>query len=161
LDAERRPGSALAAALRALARRELSAAQLTDHLLRRGHAADDVAAAIARLTAERLLDDARLAAALARQLAERKGRGPARIVREIERRGIAPPIAREAVRAAFADGDEAALVEQYLDRHPPTAPVTQGDLARLYRALLRRGFATPMILSALRRRYGATPQNDE
>ncbi len=61
--------------LKMLGRRELSEAQIRQRLLRKGHEADAVEEAIARLKVERALDDTRVAAAIARTETGIKRRG--------------------------------------------------------------------------------------
>ena len=58
--------SAYLTALKQLARRELSEAQIRQRLSRRGFTPDDIDPAIARLRQDGSLDDARVAAAIAR-----------------------------------------------------------------------------------------------
>ena len=62
-------------ALKMLARRELSEAQLRQRLLRRQHDPDAIEAALARLKSERSLDDERVAGAIARSETNLKKRG--------------------------------------------------------------------------------------
>ena len=58
--------SAYADALKLLARRELSEAQVRQRLARKGHTEPDIDQAVARLVADRSIDDARVAEAIAR-----------------------------------------------------------------------------------------------
>ena len=84
-----------------LARRELSEARIRERLVRRGHAPDAVDEAVARLRAERALDDARVAEAIARNEASERRRSRLRVRLEIERAGIAGGTAQRAVDDAF------------------------------------------------------------
>jgi regulatory protein len=61
-----KPESIHTTALRMLARRELSEAQVRERLARRGYAVNDIDAAIHRLKDQRAIDDARVAEAIAR-----------------------------------------------------------------------------------------------
>ncbi len=94
-------------ALKMLARRELSEAQLRQRLLRRQHDPDAIEAALARLKSERSLDDERVAGAIARSETNLKKRGRYRVTRQIEAAGIASSIAKRIVDETFAaiDGD--------------------------------------------------------
>src|SRR5262245_1864617 len=89
--------SARVAALRMLARRELSEAQIRQRLARRGYEEADIDAAVERLKAERAIDDARVAGAIARSETALKRRGKRRISRKIAQAGIAPAVARRAI----------------------------------------------------------------
>jgi regulatory protein len=74
-------------ALTLLARRELSEAQVRQRLSRRGFTPDDIASAVDRLRQDGSLDDARVAAAIARSQLSIKKRGARRVRREIEAAG--------------------------------------------------------------------------
>ncbi len=137
--------------LRMLARRELSEAQVRERLARRGHEATAIDDAVERLVAERAIDDRRVAEAIARAETSLKGRGRHRVRRQVERAGIAPPVARQAIDAVFEHLDAAAMLERALDRRLRGRPDADDDRERqrLYRALLAQGFDTDAILRAL------------
>src|SRR5207244_7951720 len=109
-------GNAYLDALKMLARRELSEAQIRQRLARREHADDDIDAAVERLRTERAIDDRRVAGAIARTQSSLKRRGKLRIRREIEHAGIASATARSAVDEVFADVDADALLEESLSK---------------------------------------------
>jgi regulatory protein len=141
------------AALRMLAGRELSEAQVRQRLARRRHDPDAVDAAIARLKAERSLDDERVAGAIARREAGLRKRAARRVEQAIERAGIARPIAQRAVADAFEaiDGDE--LLAAALDRRLRGRVVRDDrERHRLYRYLLAQGFDPDRVHAALRKR---------
>src|SRR5262245_52234326 len=71
-------------ALRMLARRELSEAQVRQRLRRRAHEEDAIQEAVDRLKRERALDDERVAEALARTETSVKRRGKLRVKQAIE-----------------------------------------------------------------------------
>ena len=81
-----------------LGRRELSEAQVRQRLARKGHEPDAVDAAVDRLRAERAIDDARVAEAIAHTETTVRRRGKLRVRRQIEQAGIAPATARAAHR---------------------------------------------------------------
>ena len=150
-----KPGTtAYVAALQLLARRELSEAQVRIRLLRRGYGADDIDDAVASLKAERALDDGRVAGAMARTAVTLKRRGRRRVRLEIERAGIAPAVARQAVEETFGDLDEDALLEGALDRRrrPAKSLNEPAEFGRLYRYLVGQGFDPERVLHALTRR---------
>src|SRR5436190_11517250 len=92
-------------ALRMLARRELSEAQVRQRLARRGHEDDAIDEAVVRLKAERAIDDARVAEAIARTETAVKRRGKLRVRRQIESAGVSSAEARRAVTDAFQEID--------------------------------------------------------
>jgi regulatory protein len=140
-------------ALRQLGRRELSEAQIRQRLSRRGFTPDDVDTAVARLRQDGSLDDARVAAAIARSQLSLKKRGERRVRREIEAAGIAPALAERAVAEVYAEVDADALMAAAIDRRLGTKRLTdEREMARLYRYLVGQGFDADRAMAALRAR---------
>jgi regulatory protein len=142
---------AYVAGLRLLARRELTEAQVRERLSRRGHQDADIDAAVNRLKEERALDDARVAAAMARTGVTVKRRGRLRLKRELDAAGIAAPVAREALDAVFGSLDPDDLLEAALRRRLRDGRLIADDreFQRLYRYLAGQGFESDRILAAL------------
>jgi len=133
-----------------LARRELTEKQIRQRLTRRGLEADAIDEAVARLKAERAIDDARVAGAFARTAVRLKGRGPMRLERDLQALGIDRGAARAAVKDILADTDERTLARQALARRWRRAERPEpADAARLYRGLLRQGFGPAAARAAL------------
>jgi regulatory protein len=147
-----RPTRAYVAGLRLLARRELTTARLRERLLRRGCPPVEIEDALERLQADGALDDRRAARAQASTAARVHGRGRLRILRELEAAGVDDARAREAVEAAFAELDEAALIERAIDRRLRGPIDDERQLRRLHQYLVRLGFSPADALSALMRR---------
>jgi regulatory protein len=145
---------AYVAGLTLLSRRELAEAQLRTRLARRKFDEQDIDAAVERLRRERAIDDRRTALACARTEVRIRHRGRARVVRQIEALGIARDVAREAVAEVFAEIDEAALLEQALDRRlRHGADVSDpAVLRRVHRYLLGQGFDPGRVTALLRSR---------
>jgi regulatory protein len=139
-------------ALKMLARRELSEAQLRLRLTRREHPSDAIDTALARLKAEGSLDDERVAGMIARSETGLKKRGRYRVLRQIEAAGIAPAIARRAVDETFATIDGDALMNEALGRRLRGKTRIDDDKAfnRLYRYLVTQGFEPDRVLALLR-----------
>jgi regulatory protein len=139
-------------ALRMLARRELSEAQLRERLLRRQHGPDAIQAALTRLKSERNLDDERVAGAIARSETNLKKRGRFRVTRQIEAAGIASSIAKRVVDETFAAIDGDALLKQALARRLRGRTRIEDDreLQRLYRYLVAQGFEPDRVMALLR-----------
>jgi len=89
------------AAMRALARRAHARFDLRRRLLQKQHPPAAVDGALERLSALGLLDDVRFAKDYSFAKAHR-GRGPARLVRDLQAQGIDRRIAEEAVRSSLA-----------------------------------------------------------
>jgi len=131
------------AALRALARRAHARFDLRRRLLQRQHPAAAVDGALDRLTAVGLLDDLRFAIDYAAAKA-RRGRGPARLVRDLQAQGIERRVAEDAVRSSLAsegvDPADAvrALAEKRARQLAGLPPAVRKR--RLVAFLARRGF---------------------
>ncbi len=139
-------------ALTLLSARELSETQLRARLARRQFDPDDIDAAVARLTADRTLDDRRVALALARMESAIKHRGRARVIQKVRQAGISAALADEAVREVFEDVDEGELLARALERWLRGQAVRDLDergRARIVRGLMAQGFALERILKKL------------
>ena len=150
-------GRAYADGLKMLARRELSELQVRQRLARKGHDADAIDDAIARLREERAIDDARVAEAIARTETAVRRRGRLRVRMRIERAGIAKTTAKQAVDEVFETIDDAALLESSLRkrlRHRDTI-ADEREFQRLYRYLVGQGFESDRVLAALNARRRA------
>lgn len=131
------------AALRALARRAHARFDLRRRLLQKQHPPAAVDGALGRLANAGLLDDARFALDYAAAKA-RRGRGPTRLVRDLQSQGIDRRVAEEAVRTSLAaEGvDPADAVRALAEKRSRQlaglpAPVRK---RRLVAFLVRRGF---------------------
>jgi regulatory protein len=151
-----RSSAALEAAVRLLLIRLRSRREIADRLGRKGYPADVVAATIARLENDGLLDDMRFAKAwVAGRLAVRPS-GAVRVRRELQQKGIPRDIIEEVLRAGLSEADErahaVALAQARLRRYrnePRDVAVR-----RLAGVLQRRGFSSNAIAVALREVFG-------
>ena len=136
-----------------LARRELSEAQVRQRLSRRAESQASIDEAVARLKAERSIDDDRVAGAIARTQTSVRGRGKRRVLQQIEAAGIAKSVAARAVDEAFQDIDADALLSASLSKRLRGRERIADDreFQRLYRYLLTQGFDTDRILAHLRK----------
>ena len=140
-------------ALQQLARRELSEAQIRQRLSRRGFTPEDIDLAIDRLRQDGSLDDARVAAAIARSQLSIKKRGARRVRREIEAAGITSALAERAVAEVYAEVDADALMAAAIDRRLGARRLDDDrEMARLYRYLVGQGFDADRAMAALRAR---------
>jgi regulatory protein len=145
-------------ALKMLARRELSEAQVRQRLVRRGHTPQSIDTAIERLKGERAIDDERVAGAIARTETRVRGRGRLRVVRQIEAAGIASSIASRAADEVFQDIDVDALLASALEKRlRGRTTIDERDARRLYRYFTAQGFESDRVLAALRQRKARRP----
>jgi regulatory protein len=124
---------AVDAALRALARRDHSAAELDTRLARDGVSEDARRDAVGRLVEVGYVDDAQYAVRRAELLAER-GLGDEAIRLELERRGLEREQIEEALSSLPAEPERARRVAE-----------RAGGGVRAARALARKGFAAETI----------------
>jgi regulatory protein len=136
------------AALRALARRDHARLDLERRLVKRQHPPQAAAVALARLEARGLLDDRRFAERYAAVRATR-GKGPARILKDLLAQGVERRAAEAAVRRALEEEGIDPAVEA---RAAAAKRARQlGGLPsavrrrRLAAFLVRRGYARPQI----------------
>lgn len=130
-------------------------AELRRLLIRKGEPAADVDAAIERLRASGLLDDANFARQLTRSKALGAGLSRRRIQQELAKRGVARDVSDEAVAQVFEDEaiDEDASIEKVARKK--LRMLTKVDEAtrrrRLYAFLARRGYDSDDIQRVLAR----------
>ncbi|PXX98237.1 regulatory protein RecX [Halomonas sp. LBP4] len=146
-------------AIRLLARREYSRAELLERLSARGHEAADIQACLDALAEQGLQSDARFAESFLRSRIAR-GQGPLKIRAELERRGID----RERIRDAFAElegqgeADWFALAREALARRFTGPGDTPRERARRERFLAGRGFAFDQLRHALAHAWDEAPE---
>jgi regulatory protein len=135
-----------------------SARELARKLRQRGERERDVAAAIARLTAAGLVDDAAYARQLARSRVGGRGDSRRRVSQVLAQKGVTRDVADEAVAEVFADEavDEEALAEASARKKVRSlagedAPTRR---RRLYGYLARRGHDADVIRRVLTRVLG-------
>jgi regulatory protein len=140
-------------ALRMLARRELSEAQVRQRLARRRHDSEQIDDAVASLKQEGAIDDRRVADAIARSETSLRRRGRLRVKRKIESAGISSSVARDATDETFDAIDPDALLEAALAKRLRHGKAVADDreFNRLYRYLVSQGFEPDRVLARLRK----------
>lgn len=155
--AEAEPQAARERALRLLAYRERTEAELRSRLMDDGYSAATVESTVTRLLDTGLLDDRRFAEQTARVLVEGRGYGRGRALRSLRRSGLDEELATESL-------DAYAPVDAEPDRALRAArrAVRPGDTVdRLGARLVRRGFAVSDALSAARTVVSSQPADDD
>ena len=102
------------------------------------------------------LNDTRFAESYARARREGEGFGKMRVVRDLRQRRVAPGVAEQAVKGAFADADETEMIEAYLARkyrgkNLPEFLQEDKNLNSAFRRLRYAGFATGPAIQVLKR----------
>ena len=149
------PASVHESALRSLARRALSQAEMAERLARRGFGEDEVREEVRRLRRAGLLDDE----ALARSLVEgflRQGYGRRALFARLRRRKLSRRVAEAALGAVAEDAAAGALqraLARAVRRYPEwrTLPT---ERRKMVRYLLTRGFQVSAVKDAMAARDG-------
>jgi regulatory protein len=138
-------------AIRRLARRDHSVAELRQALLERDHDPAEVEAALERLRRERYLDDAGFAERFARSRMAHQGLGRLRVRQGLRQRGVDRGTIDAGIAGALREVDERELLDglarRYWRQHAGVEPARR--LPRLWSFLLRRGFAPGLVRDRL------------
>jgi regulatory protein len=155
--------AAFQAAIRSLAARAHSVAELKQKLRAKKFGAKSVNQTVVRLKKLGFLDDHKLAEQYASSLARNRAFGRFRVERELRARRVDPRSVEPALKAAFEETDERALLEKVLEKKVSSLrlPLTRTRLASLIASLRRRGFRTGDIIKAVRARPELAPVAEE
>ncbi len=134
-------------AMRRLARREHSRAELRGKLVGRGFENDSVEELLQGLEDQDLLSDERFAMSLIASRAE-TGYGPKRIDLELRNRGVSEELARETLAQAGVDWEQQ-VTDQAVRKFGSDPAQTFPEWVRRARYLERRGFGQDAIRLAI------------
>lgn len=142
-----------ARALKAIAGRARSVAEMRRLLLRRAARPADAEQIVQRLKDLGYLNDEKFAHAYAAWRLENQRLGRRRVERDLRARLVPPKLAERAVGKTYEDVDEAKLVREHLARRlrHTGPPKDRRKLASLYRHLLGAGFSPGAIIPELRK----------
>jgi len=148
---------------RLLALREHSAGELRLKLKRKGFAERTIALLIEKFTAQRLIDDARLAMSLARRALERKPAGRAFLVAVLRKKMIERSLAERTVDQVLEEIDQTAAAVRALEQKWPNRNQIEVESVRskAYSYLSRRGFDYQTARAACNEVFGTTGKADE
>ena len=144
----RAPRSIREAAMDYLSRREHATQELTQKLLTKGYEEDDVTAALARLTEQGLLSDARFTEAFINQRIS-QGSGPLKIRAELRQKGVSDAMISEFLNERdpfWRESAQAVRSKKYGSKLPSDLK----EKARQSRFLQSRGFSTEHTRYAMR-----------
>ena len=131
-------------ALRALAQRALSAAELRGKLERRSEDEEQIEGVLARLQELRYLDDTQVA----RIESQRRGVGAYRVQARLKQRGVGEEVIREVIAARDPD-EEVIEARALLKRRLSSIRRGTNPKAKAYGLLARRGYGGEVIRRAL------------
>ena len=151
------------AALRILARRDYSQAELRKRLADKGFDSERIDTTLQRCVELGYLDDARYALNRATSLMSHGRAVGHRILTDLKQRGISEELAEQALAAAREACDEDALLADLLTRRFPdfsysTAPAR--EKRRVINFLQRRGFTIGRIMDQITRKGVASDHED-
>jgi regulatory protein len=136
-------------AYKAVARRELTVAELRTRLERKHVPPEAIDDAVAELEATGFLDDARYAQQFAEDKRELDKWGSERIARDLQRRGVPQGLIDAAVSTRSRDSELQTAVLLLEQRHP-APPEDDRERDRAWQMLVRRGYTPEIAYDAIR-----------
>src|SRR5690349_3110763 len=138
-------------AVGALGRRARAVAELKRLLRQKVRKQEDgeilVNAVIEKLKEQKYLNDAQYAASYSSYRKENEKFGRMRVVTDLKIKGVHGDVIESAVGAAYENVDEEQLARAYLRRKRiDKKPANQKEAARVFRSLVRAGFASRVIV---------------
>ncbi|MBV8072738.1 MAG: regulatory protein RecX [Acidobacteriaceae bacterium] len=142
-------------ALRILAARPYSEAELRQKLARRSETPAALTETIARLREYGFADDRKFSEVFAASRLQNKGFGASRVLRDLRGKRVSAAVAEQAVSNAFAGTDERELANAFLERKYRGKNLReflreQKNLASAYRRLRTAGFSSSTALFVLK-----------
>lgn len=149
-------------AVKYLAMRPHSRAELERKLRRRGHANEVIQTVLDDLSRKKFLDDFAFARAKAESAAAHRHQGRHRIRAELRRCGVDGEVARKALDEVFADRDSLAIARTLVEKHKARLKRLEPQVARrrLAGLLQRRGFDYEVI-GPLLAEFGEDPRDTD
>ena len=153
-------------ALRALAQRPHSIAEIRQKLARRALSPDLIGPTLDKLREYGMADDEKFSRSFAAARLENQGFGKGRVLRDLRAKRVGSKTAEEAVATVFQGTDEAELVDQFLARRYRGKNLREHlqeekNLASAYRRLRIAGFSSSGSMAALKRFKNDFPEWDE
>jgi regulatory protein len=136
-------------AYKAVARRDLTVAELRARLERKHVPPEAIDDAVAELEETGFLNDARYARQFAEDRRELEQWGTERIAQDLRRRGIAPQLIDAAVATHDRDSELRTALLLLRERYPK-APRDDRERDRAWQMLVRRGYSPDLSYDAIR-----------
>ena len=143
-------------ALGALGRRMRSVAELKRLMRNRVEANTEIGKTLIELVTRRLkdngyLNEAKYAAAYSAFRRDNEKFGRRRVMTDLKIKGVVGEVLEKAVDDTFSEVDEEKQAREYLRRKRVKKPADQKQAARVFRQLMRAGFASKTIFTILRK----------
>ena len=105
---------------------------------------------VAKLKEQKYLNDTNYAESYSRFRKENEKFGRQRVTQDLKAKGVHGDIIEKTVGAAYQDVNEEQLAREFLQRKRMLKPETQRDAAKVFRTLVRAGFASRVIFRILK-----------
>ena len=142
-------------AIGALGRRMRTVAEIKRLMRSRVEAQPDgaalIEAVVAKLKAQRYLNDTSYASSYARLRQENQSFGKRRVRQDLVQKGVHAEIIAKTLDAAYGDVNEEELARRHLERKRVQKPANEKEAARIMRMLVRAGFSTGVIFRILKK----------
>jgi regulatory protein len=164
LDPEKSRERTLQRAVKLLAAKPRSVAELRERLLEKEWTSEEAADyALAKLKEYGYLDDERFAFSFASYRVRRKPVGRQRLARDLQTKKVAPETAQTALDLVYQETPEEELIARAIEKRIRLRgrPSTRQETKSLYDHLLRRGFSYELIIRKVREASAADLDEDE
>jgi regulatory protein len=143
-------------AIKALARRMRSVAELKRALRQRVEADTELGQTLVELVVRKLkdrgyLNDSQYASAYSSFRRDNEKFGRRRVITDLKAKGVHGEVLEKAVDAAFEDVNEEVQARSYLRRKRLQKPKNEKETARIFRSLIRAGFGSKTIFTILKK----------
>ena len=106
---------------------------------------------VARLKAQRYLNDTEYATSYTRLRQENQSFGKRRVQQDLVQKGVHAEVIAKTLDAAYGDVNEEELARRHLERKRVRKPTNDKEAARVMRMLVRAGFSTGVIFRILKK----------
>jgi regulatory protein len=106
---------------------------------------------IALLKEQRYLNDSSYAASYSAMRRDNQKFGRRRVITDLKAKGVHGDLIDQAVREAFSGMNEERQAREFLRRKRISKPENQREAARVFRTMMRAGFATKAIITVLKK----------
>ena len=164
MDPEKARARTLQRAVKLLAAKPRSVAELRERLLEKEWATEEsVEYALGKLGEYGYVDDERFAFGFASSRVRQKPIGRQRLARDLQTRKVSKETAEEALNLVYQETPEEQLIERAIEKRVRLRgrPTTRQETKSLYDHLLRLGFSYDLIIRKVREASDASPDEDE
>jgi regulatory protein len=105
---------------------------------------------ILRLKEQKYLNDTNYAAAYSSSRRDNDKFGPRRVITELKTRGVHADVIEKAIDEAYSSVDEEEQARAFLKRKRLSQPQNEKETARIFRSLMRAGFAVNIAMKVLK-----------